>query len=223
MMGPVLCKLTNLIEQKFTDLKNVRKKMELLRKELIAINLVLEKHAVMGSPDAQAKAWVAEMHELAYDIEDNIDLFTLHVDHEPPDTTTGVKRFFLKLIRKVKNYSITTSLLRISKNFMILLTTDIDIERDTRLMRAVLASRTLRSILGYRHSTWRWKNHWHRGPKPGDLWFTGSRKPIGATEGCLPLLGLEVQARLCLLNRCMRKSRANSLVQLLCMYRKIPT
>jgi hypothetical protein len=102
VMGPVLCKLTNLIEQKFTDLKNVRKKMELLRKELIAINLALEKHAAMGSPDAQAKAWAAEMRELAYDIEDNIDLFTLHVDHEPPDTATGVKRFFLKLIRKVK-------------------------------------------------------------------------------------------------------------------------
>jgi hypothetical protein len=94
MMGPVLYKLTNLIEQKFTDLKNVRKKMELLRKELIAINLTLEKHAT--------KAWAADMHEVAYDIEDNIDLFTLHVDHEPPDTTTRVKRFFLKLIRKVK-------------------------------------------------------------------------------------------------------------------------
>ncbi|XP_066391347.1 disease resistance protein RGA5-like [Miscanthus floridulus] len=101
MMGPVLDKLASLVE-KYTELKNVRKKMEQLRKELIAINLALEKHAAMESPDAQAKAWAAEMRELAYDLEDSIDLFTHHVDHEPPDTTTGVKRFFLRMIRKLK-------------------------------------------------------------------------------------------------------------------------
>jgi ATPase subunit of ABC transporter with duplicated ATPase domains len=41
------------------------------------------------------------MRELAYDLEDSIDLFTHHVDHEPPDTATGVKRFFLRMIRKL--------------------------------------------------------------------------------------------------------------------------
>jgi hypothetical protein len=99
-MGPALDKLANLVE-KYSELRNVRKKMEQLRKELIAINLALEKHAAMESPDAQAKAWAAEMRELAYDLEDSIDLFTHHVDHEPPDTATGVKRFFLRMIRKL--------------------------------------------------------------------------------------------------------------------------
>ncbi|CAD6222811.1 unnamed protein product [Miscanthus lutarioriparius] len=43
------------------------------------------------------------MRELAYDMEDSIDLFTHHVDHEPADTATGVvKRFFRKKIRKLK-------------------------------------------------------------------------------------------------------------------------
>jgi 5-bromo-4-chloroindolyl phosphate hydrolysis protein len=87
MMGPALDKLANLVE-KYSELRNVRKKMEQLRKELIAINLALEKHAAMESPDAQAKAWAAEMRELAYDLEDSIDLFTHHVDHEPPDTAS---------------------------------------------------------------------------------------------------------------------------------------
>lgn len=102
MMGPALDKLASLVD-KYTELRNARKKMEQLRKELIAINLALEKHAAMENPDAQAKAWVSEMRELAYDMEDNIDLFTHHVDHEPTDTaTTGVKRFFLRIIRKLK-------------------------------------------------------------------------------------------------------------------------
>ncbi|CAL5061315.1 unnamed protein product [Urochloa decumbens] len=100
VMSPVLGKLTSLIE-KYTELKNVRKTLEQLRKELIAINIALEKYAAMESPDVQVKAWMAEMRELAYDLEDSIDLFTHHVDHEPADTT-GVKSFFRKKIRKLK-------------------------------------------------------------------------------------------------------------------------
>jgi nicotinamide riboside kinase len=101
VMSPVLGKLTSLIQKKYTELKNARKKLEQLRKELMAINLALEKLAAMENPDAQAKAWAAEMRELAYDMEDSIDLFTHHVDHEPLDTTTGIKRFFGKKIRKL--------------------------------------------------------------------------------------------------------------------------
>ncbi|CAD6216868.1 unnamed protein product [Miscanthus lutarioriparius] len=102
VMSTVVGKLTSLIEKKYTEHKNVRKKLEQLRKELVAINLALEKLAAMENPDAQAKAWAAEMRELAYDLEDSIDLFTHHVDHEPMDTTTGVKRFFRNKIRKLK-------------------------------------------------------------------------------------------------------------------------
>ncbi|CAN6226338.1 unnamed protein product [Urochloa humidicola] len=101
LMGPVLGKLTSLIEKNYTELKNVRKKLEQLRKELMDINIALEKYAAMESPDVQVKAWVAEMRELAYDMEDSIDTFSHHVDHEPANTTR-FKSFFRKKIQKLK-------------------------------------------------------------------------------------------------------------------------
>ncbi|RLN33593.1 NB-ARC domain containing protein [Panicum miliaceum] len=101
VMSPVLGKLTNLIEKKYSELKNLRKKLEQLREELMAINLALEKYAAVESPDVQVTAWMAEMRELAYDMEDSIDLFSHHVDYEPADTTR-VKSFFDKKIRKLK-------------------------------------------------------------------------------------------------------------------------
>nr|CAB3455159.1 unnamed protein product [Digitaria exilis] len=101
VMRPVLGKLTNLIEKKYTELKNVRKKLELLREELMAIDILLEKYATIERPDVQVKAWVTEMREMAYDMEDIIDRFSYQVDHEPADTTI-VKRFFRKKIRRLK-------------------------------------------------------------------------------------------------------------------------
>ncbi|XP_039834740.1 disease resistance protein Pik-2-like [Panicum virgatum] len=101
VMSPVLGKLTKLIEKKHTELKKLRKKLEQLREELMAINLALEKYAAVESPGVQAKAWMAEMRELAYDMEDSIDLFSHHVGYEPADTTR-VKSFFHKKIRKLK-------------------------------------------------------------------------------------------------------------------------
>nr|CAB3458809.1 unnamed protein product [Digitaria exilis] len=103
VMRPVLGKLTNLIEKKYTELKNVRKKLELLREELMAIDIALEKYAAIERPDVQVKAWVTEMREMAYDMEDIIDQFTYQVDHEPAETeTTRGKRFFSKKIRRLK-------------------------------------------------------------------------------------------------------------------------
>uniref|UniRef100_A0A0E0R666 AAA+ ATPase domain-containing protein n=1 Tax=Oryza rufipogon TaxID=4529 RepID=A0A0E0R666_ORYRU len=102
MMSPLLGKLSYLIEKEYAELKGVRKKLEQLRKELMAINLVLEKYASMENYDLQLKAWMIEMHELAYDMEDIIDLFTYRIDHEPASTTVGVKRIILKILRKVR-------------------------------------------------------------------------------------------------------------------------
>jgi len=101
VMSPVLGKLTKLIEKKYTELKNLRKKLEHLREELMAINLALEKYAAVESPGVQVKAWMAEMREMAYDMEDSIDLFSHRVDYEPADTTR-LKSFFHKKIRKLK-------------------------------------------------------------------------------------------------------------------------
>jgi disease resistance protein RPM1 len=81
VMNPVLGKLSNLMGKEYAKLKGVRKEVELLRKELMAINVMLEKYMAMEKPDVQVKAWTKEVWELAYDIEDSIDLFTYHVDH----------------------------------------------------------------------------------------------------------------------------------------------
>jgi hypothetical protein len=102
----------------------------------------------MENPDAQAKAWVSEMRELAYDMEDNIDLFTHHVDHEPTDTaTTGVKRFFLRIIRKLKKLHYRHRFAQEIKQLHDLANESYRVGRDTGLRRAVQASRTRRSIL----------------------------------------------------------------------------
>uniref|UniRef100_A0A0D9XQN1 AAA+ ATPase domain-containing protein n=1 Tax=Leersia perrieri TaxID=77586 RepID=A0A0D9XQN1_9ORYZ len=102
LMSPLLGKLGNLIEKEYAELKGVRKKLERLRKELMGINLALEKYTSMENSDMQVKAWTIEMRELAYDMEDSIDLFSYHIDHEPASTTVGVKRIILKILRKVK-------------------------------------------------------------------------------------------------------------------------
>ena len=102
VMSPLLGKLGNLIEKEYAELKGARKKLEQLMKELMAINLALEKYSGMDNFDVQVKAWTIEMHELAYDMEDSIDLFSYCIDLEPVSTTMGVKRVILKILRKLK-------------------------------------------------------------------------------------------------------------------------
>uniref|UniRef100_A0A0D9XQJ6 AAA+ ATPase domain-containing protein n=1 Tax=Leersia perrieri TaxID=77586 RepID=A0A0D9XQJ6_9ORYZ len=102
VMSPLIGKLTKLMEKECAKLKGAVKKLESLTKELIAINVLLEKYALMENSDEQVKAWMKEVRELAYDIEDRIDLFTYHVYHKPADNATGVKRILGKCIRKLK-------------------------------------------------------------------------------------------------------------------------
>uniref|UniRef100_A0A0D9XQN5 Rx N-terminal domain-containing protein n=1 Tax=Leersia perrieri TaxID=77586 RepID=A0A0D9XQN5_9ORYZ len=107
VMSPLISKLTNLMGEEYAKLKGVRKQVNRLRKELMAINVMLEKYVAIEKPDVQVKAWTKEVRELAYDIEDRIDLFTFHADHEEQggfgNTSTGVKRILRKNIAKLKN------------------------------------------------------------------------------------------------------------------------
>uniref|UniRef100_A0A0D9XQP0 AAA+ ATPase domain-containing protein n=2 Tax=Leersia perrieri TaxID=77586 RepID=A0A0D9XQP0_9ORYZ len=107
VMSPLIGKLTNLMGKEYAKLKDARKNVETLKKELMAISVMLEKYAAMENPDVQVKAWTKEVRELAYDIEDSIDLFTYHVDHEEPggfgSTKTGLQRILSQKIKKLKN------------------------------------------------------------------------------------------------------------------------
>uniref|UniRef100_A0A0D9XR40 NB-ARC domain-containing protein n=1 Tax=Leersia perrieri TaxID=77586 RepID=A0A0D9XR40_9ORYZ len=51
--------------------------------------------------DVQLKAWVNEVQELAYDIEDSIDAFMAHVEQNP-DVPLGIKGFMSTKIQKLK-------------------------------------------------------------------------------------------------------------------------
>lgn len=103
VMSPLLGKLTGIMGEEYAKLKGARKKLESLTKELIAINVMLEKYAAMERPDVQLKAWIKAVRELAYDMEDRVDLFTYYVDREPAaGKATGFKGFLRRNVRRVK-------------------------------------------------------------------------------------------------------------------------
>ncbi|EMS64461.1 Disease resistance protein RPM1 [Triticum urartu] len=56
----------------------------------------------MENPDVQVSAWMNDVREAAYNIEDCIDLFMHHVDHEPPGSVAGIKGLVRKSMRKLK-------------------------------------------------------------------------------------------------------------------------
>ncbi|KAL5204353.1 hypothetical protein ABZP36_009224 [Zizania latifolia] len=105
LAGPIsqlVVKLTDLMRKEYAKLKGVQKQAESLTKELISIDIALEKYARMENPDVQVKAWMKEVQELAYDIEDCIDMFTYRINHEPSSKAAGIKGLLSKNIRRVK-------------------------------------------------------------------------------------------------------------------------
>ncbi|KAM0913308.1 hypothetical protein ACQ4PT_012252 [Festuca glaucescens] len=103
VMSPVLGKLAGIVGEEYAKVKGARKKLDSLAKELMAINVMLNKYETMERPDVQVKAWIKAVRELAYDMEDRVDLFTYYVDHEPAaGKVTGFKGFLRRSVRRVK-------------------------------------------------------------------------------------------------------------------------
>lgn len=73
-----------------------------LRNELSSMNAVMQKHAMSEESDSQLKAWMKEVRELAYDIEDVIDAFMAQVE-EKPGQATGIKGFIVNSIKRLKD------------------------------------------------------------------------------------------------------------------------
>jgi hypothetical protein len=101
VMESVLCKLSSMLEKGYRRNKRVEKDILFLRNELGSMNAVMQKHAMSKQQDSQIKAWMKEVRELAYDIEDFIDAFTAQVE-EKSDPPTGIKGFIISSIRKLR-------------------------------------------------------------------------------------------------------------------------
>ncbi|XP_052135663.1 disease resistance protein RGA5-like [Oryza glaberrima] len=101
VMNSLLGKLSTLLDKEYTKHKNVEKDVMFLQRELPSMEAVLQKHAMQDELDVQLKAWVSELRELAYDIEDSIDAFMVRIEHYS-DESAGIKGFMSKKIHKLK-------------------------------------------------------------------------------------------------------------------------
>lgn len=101
VMESVLCKLTSMLEKGYRRNKRVEKDILFLRNELASMNAVMQKHAMSKELDLQVKAWMREVRELAYDIEDVIDAFMAQVE-DKSDQPTGIKGFLVNSIQKLR-------------------------------------------------------------------------------------------------------------------------
>ncbi|KAF0905719.1 hypothetical protein E2562_008797 [Oryza meyeriana var. granulata] len=102
-LGPLLGKLNTLLADECARLRGVRCEILSLKSELSNMQAALHKYASLENPDIQVKAWIAELRELAYDIEDCIDKFThqLGADDVQPGTS-GIKEFFKNTAQRLK-------------------------------------------------------------------------------------------------------------------------
>lgn len=101
VMNSLLGKLSTLLDKEYTKHKNVEKDVMFLQRELPSMEAVLQKHAMQDELDVQLKAWVSELRELAYDIENSIDAFMVRIEHYS-DESAGIKGFMSKKIHKLK-------------------------------------------------------------------------------------------------------------------------
>jgi disease resistance protein RPM1 len=90
-LSSVLHKLAALLGDEYKRFKGVRGEVKFLIRELEAMHAFLLKKSEEENPDAQDKAWMKEVRELSYDIEDSLDDFRVRVDDDSakPDGFIG--------------------------------------------------------------------------------------------------------------------------------------
>lgn len=100
VMESLLGKLSSMLEKEYAKKKTVEKDVLFLRNELSSMNTVMQKYAMLSEPDLQVKAWMKEVRELAYDIEDTIDAFMAR--SEKSNEPTGIRGFIINNILKLR-------------------------------------------------------------------------------------------------------------------------
>ncbi|XP_025828782.1 probable disease resistance protein At1g59620 [Panicum hallii] len=79
-MASLAAKLNSIIMPRYELMAGARADALFLRAELGSMHAFLERLSAAPDPDAQARAWVREVRELAYDVEDAVDEFMHRVD-----------------------------------------------------------------------------------------------------------------------------------------------
>ncbi|CAL5012030.1 unnamed protein product [Urochloa decumbens] len=92
-LKPVLGKLAALMGAEYGRFKRVRREVQSLADELAAMHAFLLKMSEEEHPDPQDKAWMKEVRELSYDMEDSLDEFMLRVDDRSVSPEGFINRF----------------------------------------------------------------------------------------------------------------------------------
>ncbi|GJN25276.1 hypothetical protein PR202_gb13080 [Eleusine coracana subsp. coracana] len=99
-VGSLLMKLGGLLADECARLKGVQGEVISLQSELKSMCALLQKCATREKLDVQVKAWTKEVRELAYDIEDCVDMFVHEVGTE--EHPGGIKGFFSSILHRLK-------------------------------------------------------------------------------------------------------------------------
>ncbi|WVZ95937.1 LOW QUALITY PROTEIN: hypothetical protein U9M48_041639 [Paspalum notatum var. saurae] len=97
VMSSLLSKLSVMLIDQYRQRKGLRKDVEFLCRELNDMNAALERLAGMETLDVQTKVWRVKVREMAYDIEDCIDIFMHRLGQG--DDKDGL---FWKIVHKIR-------------------------------------------------------------------------------------------------------------------------
>ncbi|CAL5077689.1 unnamed protein product [Urochloa decumbens] len=106
-MSSVLAKLAELLHEKYKLAKGVRKDIEFLKSELSVMNDLLYVMADVEELDALNRGWRDRVRELAYDIEDCIDLSMAWLGRAGSDASKGGFFGTKQLVRRVKKIRVS--------------------------------------------------------------------------------------------------------------------
>ncbi|KAM0900863.1 hypothetical protein ACQ4PT_020338 [Festuca glaucescens] len=101
-LRPVIGKLATLVGNEYKRFKGLSSEIKSLTRELVAMDAFLLKMSEEEYPDVQDKAWMTEVRELSYDMEDSIDDFVQRVDDKdtkPDGFMEKIKHSLGKLVK----------------------------------------------------------------------------------------------------------------------------
>ncbi|XP_010027152.2 disease resistance protein RPM1 [Eucalyptus grandis] len=93
-------KLSMFVEQEVNLLKGVRGEIELIRDEFERMKAFLEHTESSKDDDPELKVWVKQVRDVAYDVEDILDEYTLNLARDHGD---GVMRYLHKIKLSINN------------------------------------------------------------------------------------------------------------------------